>query len=109
MSIGMVTIEIRVGTFVKGVLPIRMENGQAYVDQFKGEVLEIKKITAPGRLQGLFAYKIDLVAVGRGTPWVIEYRIYSFDFGGIEVTSSKWNMQAVENENRKLLRNMRKP
>jgi len=109
MSIGMVTIEIQVGSFVKGILPIRMENGRMFADQFRAEVLEIKKITTPGRLQGHRAYRVDLSTVNNTQPWVIDYRIFSFTFGGIELNHSKWDMNAVDAENQKILKTLRKP
>ncbi len=107
MSIGMVTVEIQVGSFVKGILPIRKENGKLFTDQFRAEVLEIKKIVAAGRLQGHRAYKVDLSTVNNTQPWVVDYRIFSFTFGGIELNHSKWDMASVDAENQRILKTFR--
>lgn len=109
MSTGMVNIEINVGSIVKGVLPVRIENGSAFVDQFNAEVIEIKKITSVGKFYGRHAYKVDLKNINGTTPWVIDYRIFSFTFGGLELMHSKWDMKMVDAENRNILKRLTAP
>ena len=110
MSTGMVNIEINVGSMVKGALPIRIENGSAFVDQFNAEVIEIKKIIATAiKFNGRHAYKIDLRSINGTTPWVIDYRIFSFTFGGLELIHSKWDMKMIDAENRNILKRLTAP
>jgi hypothetical protein len=104
MSIGMVNVEIKVGCFVKGVLPIRIENGQGFMDQFRAEVLEIRKAPQGSSNAGITFYKVDLAPAGKKAVWVPEYRVFSFTFGGIEIQFSKFDHQRIDAENNQILK-----
>jgi len=102
MSIGMVPIEIKIGSMVEGVLPVYIKGGQAFIDGFRSEVIDIRTIK-PGANPVIY-YRVDLTDHNRGKVWVAEYRIRAFMFGGIEMDHSKFDPQIIEDEDRKILK-----
>ena len=101
MSIGMVPIEIKIGSMVEGVLPVYIKGGQAFIDGFRSEVIDIKIINFP---YPIHIYRVDLTDHNRGKVWVPEYRIRAFMFGGIEIDHSKFDPHIIEDEDKKILK-----
>ena len=89
-----VQVEIQPGSWCIGVMPVKITpDGKAVVDFFRAECLDVKI-----NFKGTKLCKMDLMSVMGTNPWMPDYRVCDFTFGGLFMSNAKFDPDRIDAE-----------